>query len=105
MPKTCLITARQHFSQRRAAKWGGHVSTGEADAVLGNRIDMRRGDVLAPLATEVGVTEVIRHDDHDIGLPAGFLLSLCGRWRQRSQNAKTQKDIAECHQIPRLSSA
>jgi hypothetical protein len=47
------------------------VSVREPHAIIGNGINVWRGDVLAAVHTDIGVTEVISEEDDDIGFVSG----------------------------------
>src|SRR5262249_10839088 len=54
-----LITARHEPRTRRAAVGAADVSTGEADAVAGDRVDLGRRDLGVPLTAELAIAEVV----------------------------------------------
>ena len=56
-----------HQSTASGPAAGSVVELREAQAVLRERIEIRRLN-LAAIATEVGVTEIIREDEDDVGL-------------------------------------
>ncbi len=81
-----LIPARHEAGPRRAADGAGDIAARKADAVVRDRVDMRRGDVLPPLAAEFAVSQIVGDDHQDIrpraiggGRAGGF-----GRCRLRS---------------------
>jgi hypothetical protein len=68
MAEASLVTARQQPRARRAAIWPADVAAGETHAVLGERIQMRRGDVLAAVRAHVAPAVVVGDDEQDVGL-------------------------------------
>ena len=75
MAEALLVAAGQQAGPGRAAIRAGDVAARAADAVLGERVDVRRGDVLAAVHADVGVAEVVGQEDEMLGLrllsPAG----------------------------------
>jgi hypothetical protein len=68
VPEALLVAPGQHSRARRAAHGAGDVSVGEADALLGNRVDVGGFDVIAELlSADVGVAEVVGDDEDDVG--------------------------------------
>ena len=59
VPKPRLIAAGHHARPRGTAERGRHVPLRKAHAILGNRINVRRGDLGVPLTTQLTVPEVI----------------------------------------------
>jgi len=66
--ETVLVAAGHQPRAGRAAVRPGDVAVTEAHAVLGERIDVRRRDVLAALEADVGVAQVVGQQDDDVGL-------------------------------------
>src|SRR5262245_43652411 len=68
MPEPRLITPRVQASPRRTAIRTRDIRLRAAYAVFCNRIDIRRGNVLAPLDTKIGIAEIIGQNHDDIWL-------------------------------------
>ncbi|OPZ04305.1 MAG: hypothetical protein BWZ10_03187 [candidate division BRC1 bacterium ADurb.BinA364] len=66
--KAMLIAPRHQAGARRRADRMGGVAVGEAHAIGGQRVDVWRGDVLATLAAQVGVAQIVGENDDDVGL-------------------------------------
>jgi hypothetical protein len=47
------------------------VAVGETDAAGGQRVEVRRGNVLTAVKTDIGVAHVIADDHQDVGLAIG----------------------------------
>ena len=75
MAEALLVAAGQQAGARRAAVRARDVALRAADAVLGDRVDVRRRDVLAAVDADVGVAEVVGQDDDDVGF-RGFASSV-----------------------------
>ena len=58
-----VVTREQRGARRPAAR--GVVELGEPHAVIGEPVEVRRGD-LAAVAAEVGVAEVVGEDEYDV---------------------------------------
>src|SRR3972149_4616343 len=68
VPETLLIAAREQSGPGGAAIGARHITVGAADAPLRQRIDVRCGNILATLKSDVGVTKVIGQENDDIRL-------------------------------------
>src|SRR5436190_8341389 len=66
--KALLIPSGSHSRTRGAADWAGNIAVGEADAGARDAVYMGGGDILAALHAELGVTEIVGYDEHDIWL-------------------------------------
>ena len=64
-----LIAAGQQSGSRRAAVGTGDVAVGESNPGSRQRVDVRRGNVLAAVHADVGVPHVVSDDHHDVRLP------------------------------------
>src|SRR5262245_8945055 len=84
-----LISAGEQAGPRRAAIWSGNIALREVDAVLGDRVDVRRRDVLAPLKAELAVADVIAQDEQDVRF-----LGLRARGRGGNQHQSHREQIA-----------
>ena len=69
MPETLLVAARQQRRARRAAVRSAHVSAGESHAIAGQRVNLRRGNLRIPLASQLAIAKIIGHDDEDVWRP------------------------------------
>ena len=95
MAEPRLIAARQQAGTRRRTIRAGDVTARAADAGVGQRVDIRRGDVRAAVHADVGIAHVVADDHDDVG-PARL------RGDQfRSQRSKNQPSQAntECESI------
>ena len=80
MPEALLVAAGHQAGARGAAIRPADVAAGEAHAVPGQRIDVRRGNLRVALAAQLAVAEVVGDDDEDVR-------ALClGRGRRRRQD-------------------
>src|SRR5262249_12970576 len=66
MSEPLLVAAGHEARARRAAIGTRSVPIREADAVHGQGIDVRRGNILAGLTAQFGVAKIIGHDNEDI---------------------------------------
>ena len=66
-----LIAAGHQRGPRGTAIGAAHVAVGEAHAVLRERVEMGRGNVLTAVGAGVGVSVIVGHDDQDIGFDGG----------------------------------
>ena len=64
--ETILIPAGQESCTRRAAIGPGDVATGEANAVPGKGIDVRRRNVLAAVNAKIGEAHVVADDEENV---------------------------------------
>jgi hypothetical protein len=62
-----LVAAGEKPGAGGAAVGVGHVAVREADAVFGERVDVRRRDVGAAVEADVRVAEVVGDDHDDVG--------------------------------------
>ncbi len=62
-----LVAAGQQPGARRRAIRPGHVAVGEPHAGGGQRVEVRRGDVLAAVEAHVGIAHVVADDEQDVG--------------------------------------
>src|SRR5438128_1381161 len=77
MAEPLLIAACHQAGPRRAAIRPRDVTVGAADAVLCDRVDVGRGNVLAALDADIAIAHVIANDDEDIGFGVGILCGEC----------------------------
>jgi len=63
-----LVPAGDQRQPRRGADRRIGVTLGKADASFRDPIDIGRGAVPRPIARQVGITEVVGHYEHDVGL-------------------------------------
>ena len=71
--ETLLIAAGEDAGPRGDALGRGDIAAGEADAVAGHRVEVRRADVLVrTLDAEVGPAVVVRVDQDDVRLIRGM---------------------------------
>ena len=70
MAEPLLVAAGHQAGPGGAAIRPADVAAGAADAVLGQRIEVRRGNVLAAVDADVGIAHVVADDDQDVG-PGG----------------------------------
>src|SRR5678815_4811810 len=61
-----LVTTRQQTGPSRAAVGAADIGIGEVDSARGQRIDVRRGNVLTPVDTDIRVTHIVGDDDNNI---------------------------------------
>ena len=66
--ETVLVTPRHQPRPRRSANRSRDVTATERDAVPGDRIDMRCGDLGATLVADVPVAEIVGKEDDDVRL-------------------------------------
>ena len=83
-----LVAAGQQPRAGRRAVGPGYVSVGEPHAGSGQRVQVRRGDILAAVEAHVRIAHVIADNDQDVGSlrlrgPAG---------RRRRQTRRQSKD-------------
>jgi hypothetical protein len=69
VPEPLLVTPGEQAGPRGRAERVRHVPVRADDSGLGERVEVRGRDVLAPLETEVGVPEVVGHDNDHFRLP------------------------------------
>lgn len=43
------------------------VAVGESNSIIGNRVYVWRGNVLATIHPDIGITEIVRQKDNDVG--------------------------------------
>ena len=68
-----MLIASSHQSRSRwATDRRGDVAGGETNSVRGDRIDVRSGDFVVPLATKFSVAEVIGEEHDDVGFSPIF---------------------------------
>ena len=65
------IAPGEQARSRRTAIGRGDVSLSKSNSVLGERVDVRRGDVLAPVATALAPAEIVRVEDDEVGFLGG----------------------------------
>ena len=82
-----LVAAGHQPGAGRAAIRARDVALREADAVPGDRVDVRRRDVLAALEAILGPADVVGEDDEDVGLAASAARASAGLTRKRSATA------------------
>ena len=82
-----LIAAGHQAGPRRAAVGRRDVALREAHAVLGDRVDVRRRDVLAPLATQFAPAEIVGVQNDEVRLVGRLRL----RARQSPPTMRTKK--------------
>ena len=78
-----LVPTGHQGGAGRTAHRPGHIAVGEAHTGGGQRVEMRRRDVLASMHPAIRIPHVVGHDEHDIG--AGRLRSAHGRHRIEGQ--------------------
>ena len=61
---TGVFAGHEHASRRRANRIAA-VMVGKSHAFPGKLIEMRRLDLLLPIAAEFGVTEIVGEDEDD----------------------------------------
>ena len=66
--KPSLIPPRQNTRSRCTAKRGRHVALSKTNSAGRNRIDVRRRDLIVPLATKFAIAQIVRHNNDDIRL-------------------------------------
>ena len=84
MTEVLLIAASEQAGPRGTAKRMRNVAAGAADAALGERIEIRRRNVLATKASALPPAEVIRIKDDQIRLIGGVRC----REAKKRQNAE-----------------
>ena len=73
----------------------GHsaVKLREAQAVAGERVDVRRLDFLLPVAAQFGKAQIVGHDQHDVRRTGGIgRLSLCKAPRDVKHGDRNQQE-------------
>src|SRR5688500_16074958 len=73
MAEARLIAAGHQSSASRAAIRPGNVTLRETDAVLRNRIDVRRWDLLVTLEPKLPVTHIVTKNDDNIRAGGRFI--------------------------------
>src|SRR5688572_13470486 len=64
MAEPLLVSSGHQPGPRRRTVGVGHISVGALYAVLRQRIDVRRGDILTSVNPQVAIAQIVR-DDHD----------------------------------------
>ena len=82
-----IATGHQAGAGGRAVR-AGDVAIGAANAGLGERVEIRRWNILAALETLVGIAHVVADDEDDVGL---FGVSSGENGTERSKGSKEQK--------------
>ena len=70
VPETRLVAAGHEARARGAAEWRGGIALREADATGGERVRVRRSDLVVSLEAEFAVAEVVGKQDDDVRLAA-----------------------------------
>src|SRR5688572_13591437 len=81
MAEARLIAARHQSSARRAAIRSGNVALRETDAILRNRINVRRWDLLVALEPKLAVTDIVTKNDNNIRAGRRFIRRARGNQR------------------------
>ena len=93
------VATRHECGARGGADGLGHVETGEARALSGEAIDVRRLDILGSVAAEVAVAEVIGEDENNVwwrrGGRGGEQCGGRSDGREDEQNAELAGETAE----------
>ena len=93
------VAARHECGAGGGADGLGHIETGEARALGGEAIDVRRLDIFGSVATEVAVAEVIGVDENNVrrrrGDRGGEQCGGRGDDREDEQNAELAGETAE----------
>ena len=79
MAEAGLISARHEPGSRRTAIRTRYVTLREANAVLGDRIDVGRGDVVVALEAELGPTDVVAQNHENVRLRVSRIGRRCHR--------------------------
>jgi len=97
-----LIPPRQQTRPSRAAIRPAHIAASETDAILRQRIDMRRGDLRIALHAQLAVAEIIGDDEENVRARTAFarraefsakrrVEELCQRERQQEFGSKEER--------------
>ena len=64
-----LVAARDQCGSRRRAHRGVGVRLEEPHALRRKPVDVRRAEIAAPVAGNIGIAEIVRHDEDDVRTP------------------------------------
>jgi hypothetical protein len=90
MSKPMLIPAGEDARASGTAERMRHIAARAADALGSELVEMRRGDVLAPLETHIRVAEIVGDDEEDVGPVGG------GANRDTEENQKEKNAAHPC---------
>ena len=90
MPEPPLVPSRHQAGPRRTANGAGDITARKTDAVLGNRIDMGRGNVVPSLAAEFAISEVVGPGDQNIRFRPGAA-AVCGAASRETVDVVTMR--------------
>ncbi len=98
-----LVAAGQQSRPGRSADRAAGIGLGEPHAVAGQRVDVRRGDVLRPIDADVAIAHVVDQDHDDVGL-CRIRRGGLGRSRQSRQRdrAGCYRQSPQTHESPTL---
>ena len=87
-----LIAARDQRQARRGADRGVRVRLQKTDAVGGDAIDVRRVEIGTSVARDVGVPEIVRHDEDDVRPRCGLTEHV---FEARRQSERAERRAAQ----------
>jgi len=61
------LSAGEHARATRTAHREAYISGIKANTLGGNPVDVRRGDILTSVEPDIGITQVVGHDQDNIG--------------------------------------
>src|SRR5579871_3783015 len=67
MTKPLLIASGQQTGPSRTANRTGDVTRRESDAVIRDRVDLWRGNLLPAITAELSISQIVRHNNDNVG--------------------------------------